>query len=462
MKSFPAFFILLAICAKSVLAQTPMDLIAPQAEEFILENGLQVVVVPDHRTPVVTHMVWYKIGAADEVAGKSGLAHFLEHLMFKGTKTNPSGQFSKWLATIGGQENAFTAHDYTAYFQRTEKRFLPQLMEFEADRMTGLILTDEVVLPERDVIMEERRQVIEQRPEALLGESMLASLYLNHPYGTPIIGWLHEMQQLTSQDALEFYARYYTPNNAILVVAGDVTTQEVRELTQKTYGKVERRAEPPARKRPIEPLSRAARSVTLQDARVKQVAWSRIYLVPSYSSQKKAAAPALELLEEILGGTTGRFYQKLVVEKGIAASSSVGYSGQGLDSGRFSIDVTPKTSENFAQIEAEIAAIIQDIADNGVKAEELERARSSLLANSIYAEDSQTYLARLFGVGLTIGLKFEDIRTWPQSIAVVTPESVREAAKNWLQVERSVTGILTMPVTQPAKIQAEKSEAVIP
>lgn len=447
------FLTLWLATAIHVYAQAPVDLIAPQAETFTLDNGLQVVVIPDHRAPVVTHMIWYKVGAADEVPGKSGIAHFLEHLMFKGTKKNPSGKFSSWLSKIGGQENAFTSEDYTAYFQRTEKRHLPQLMDFEADRMTGLILTDETVLPERDVIMEERRQVIEQRPESLLGESMIAALYLNHPYGTPIIGWMHEMQQLTSKDALDFYAHYYTPNNAVLIVAGDVTSTEVKQMAQETYGKVPRRAEISARKRPIEPASRASRSLSLSDSRVKQVAWSRTYLVPSYSSQKGADGPALELLSEILGGTTGRIYQKLVVEKGVAAGASVSYAGQGLDSGRFSLDVTPKALADFPAVQDEVEGVLQDIMTNGVTAEELERARSSLLASSIYAEDSQTYLARLFGIGLTTGLDFETIRAWPQKIAVVTPESVRDAARTWLQAERSVTGFLTTPAKE------EKAEA---
>ncbi len=452
-------FVLALMCANTTgHAQTPVDIIAPQSDTFNLANGMQVVVIPDHRAPVVTHMVWYKIGASDEVPGKSGIAHFLEHLMFKGTKLHPSGQFSTWLSQIGGQENAFTSNDYTAFYQRTEKRRLPQLMEFEADRMEGLVLTDEVVLPERDVIVEERRQVIEQKPEAILAESMLAALYLNHPYGTPVIGWMHEMQQLTTKDALDFYGKYYTPNNAILVVAGDVTTADVKKLAEATYGKLPRRSEPPLRKRPVEPVARAAREVELVDQRLKQVGWSRIYLVPSYSSQKNESAPALEVLEEILGGNTGRIYQKLVVEKGIAAGASVSYSGQGLDSGRFSIDATPKSTADFAAVTKEVDAIVKDVFINGVTAEELERARASLLATSVYAEDSQTYLARLFGGGLATGLSFEAIRNWPQSIAAVTPAAIKDAAHAWLQKERSVTGLLMMPPPADAEPAKPKTE----
>src|SRR5690349_19956742 len=194
----------------------------PKVSHYTLKNGLELVVVPDRRAPVVTHMIWYKVGAADETPGKSGLAHFLEHLMFKGTKKNPTGYFSQYVATIGGQENAFTTNDYTGYFQRVPADKLHQMMEFEADRMTGLVLTDEVVLPERDVILEEQNQRIANNPRARLGEQIDAALYVNHPYGKPTIGWRPEMEKLSRDDATAFYRRFYGPNNAIVVVAGDV------------------------------------------------------------------------------------------------------------------------------------------------------------------------------------------------------------------------------------------------
>jgi zinc protease len=225
----------------------------PNVSHFTLANGLEVVVIPDHRTPVVTHMVWYRVGSADETPGKSGLAHFLEHLLFKGTKNNPMGLFSRTVATIGGSENAFTSSDYTAYFQRTTRDRLRLMMEFESDRMTGLVLTDEVVRPELKVILEERNQRVENNFGARLSEQMEAALYLNHPYGRPVIGWRHEIEQLTREDAIEFYRRFYTPNNAILVVAGDVTADAVREMAEATYGKVPRVAEVRPRVRPQEP-----------------------------------------------------------------------------------------------------------------------------------------------------------------------------------------------------------------
>ena len=196
---------------------------------FTLANGLELVVIPDHRTPIVTHMVWYRVGSADEQAGKSGIAHFLEHLMFKGTKKNPAGYFSQLIASVGGQENAFTSSDYTAYYQRVPREHLAKMMELEADRMTGLVLTDEVVLPERDVVLEEQNSRVANNPRARLGEQMDAALYLNHPYGRPVIGWRPEIEKLNREDALAFYQRFYGPNNAVLVVAGDVEPDQVRK-----------------------------------------------------------------------------------------------------------------------------------------------------------------------------------------------------------------------------------------
>ena len=195
---------------------------------FTLPNGLQVVVIPDHRTPVVTHMLWYKVGSADETPGKSGLAHFLEHLMFKGTAKHPAGEFSKTVLRVGGNENAFTSTDYTGYFQRVPREQLASMMEFEADRMTGLVLKDENVLPERDVVLEEFNMRVANNPDARLTEQIMAALYLNHPYGRPVIGWRQEIEKLDREDALAFYKRFYAPNNAILVIAGDVEPKEIR------------------------------------------------------------------------------------------------------------------------------------------------------------------------------------------------------------------------------------------
>ncbi len=324
-----AFCIFCAVAAATVMAACgPARAEGPQISHFSLDNGLEVVVIPDHRTPVVTHMVWYKVGSADEQAGKSGLAHFLEHLMFKGTDKNPQGRFSETLATIGGQENAFTTADYTGYFQRIAREYLPTVMEFEADRMTGLVLTEANVPPERDVVLEEYNMRVANSPEARLGEQVAAALYLNHPYGRPVIGWRPELEKLNREDALAFYRRFYTPNNAVLVIAGDVTVDEVRRLAEKTYGKVAARAEIGPRMRPQEPAPVAVRQVTLADPRVAQPSLQRSYLVPSSTTGKAGEPEALEVLAHVLGnGETSRLYRSLVVEQHLATNAGGWYQG---------------------------------------------------------------------------------------------------------------------------------------
>src|SRR5215468_9689720 len=264
-----SLFVALVLVTTSAFAQSTLTSDPP--ETFTLQNGLQVVVIQDHRTPVVTQMVWYKVGSADETPGKSGLAHFLEHLMFKGTAKHPVGEFSQTVLKIGGNENAFTSTDYTGYFQRVPRDQLARMMEFEADRMTGLILKDENVLPERDVVLEEYNMRVANNPDARLTEQIMAALYLNHPYGRPVIGWHQEIEKLNREDALAFYRRFYAPNNAILVIAGDVEVADVRPLVERNFGPIPAQPAIPARRvRPQEPVPAAPRTVTLSDARVEQ------------------------------------------------------------------------------------------------------------------------------------------------------------------------------------------------
>jgi zinc protease len=437
----------IAIAGTATLAISPAAAAAgPDVSHFKLKNGLEVVVIPDRRTPVVTHMIWYRVGSADEEPGKSGLAHFLEHLMFKGTKKNPGGRFSKTLAEIGGQENAFTSQDYTAYFQRVAREHLPLVMEFEADRMTGLVLTDENVLPERDVVLEERRSRTDSDPAAQLSEASQAALFANHPYGNPIIGWEHEIRQLNRKEALEFYRRHYSPNNAILVVAGDVTAQEVRSLAEKAFGSIPARPDIKARVRPEEPEPLAHRRVELTDPRVKQPQLSRNYLVPSYRLAKPGEAEALDLLAHILGsGSLSRLYRALVVDQGIAVNAGSWYSGTVLDRARFGIYATPAPGNSFEKLEAAIDAVLAKIASGGVDMAELERAKTRLIADSVYAQDNQSRLARMYGAGLTVGATVEEIRTWPDRIRGVSAEAVRDAAKTWLELRRAVTSRLSPP-----------------
>jgi zinc protease len=416
----------------------------PDVAHFTLTNGLEVVVIPDHRAPVVTHLIWYKVGAADETPGKSGLAHFLEHLMFKGTKKNPAGLFSQVVATIGGQENAFTSNDYTGYYQRVPSERLKEVMQFEADRMTGLVLTDKVVLPERDVILEERNQRIDNNPSARLGEQMDAALYLNHPYGKPVIGWRHEMEQLSRDDAIDFYKRFYAPNNAVLVVAGDVTAEQVRSYAEDTYGKIARRGDIGGpRHRPQEPPPVAERWLVLADPRVEQPSLSRSYLVPSFATAKRGESEALEVLAHILGtGSNSRLYRALVVDKGIAVSAGAWYQSNALDLSKFGVYGTPRPGTTLPQLAAAIDEVIATLAEKGITAEELERSKTRLIADAIYARDSQASLARWYGTALTTGATVKDVQEWPEHIKAVTAADVQNAAKHWLDKRRSVTGYL--------------------
>jgi zinc protease len=437
-------FAILFICAVlAAPAARNTALAAPTVAQFTLANGLAVVVIPDRRTPVVTHMLWYRVGAADEPAGKSGIAHFLEHLMFKGTAKNPAGRFSQQLATIGGQENAFTSYDYTGYFQRVAREHLETLMEFEADRMTGLVLPDPVIAAERNVILEERNQVVDNQPSARLSEQVQAAQYLNHPYHRPIIGWRHEMETLDREDALGFYRRFYAPDNAILIVAGDVTADEVKALAEKTYGKIERRGAIAARARPQEPPQIAERRVTFADLRVAQPSLQRSYLVPSYTTAKEGEGEALDLLAYILGGgSNSRLYRALVVEKKLATNAGAWYQGTSLDATRYGLYATPATGVSLEKVETALDAVIETLLDQGPTAEELERSKNRMIADYVYAQDNQSTLARLYGAALTTGSTVEAVLARPERLRAVTVEQVRDAARRYLDKRHSVTGYL--------------------
>jgi zinc protease len=370
--------------------------------------------------------------------------------MFKGTKKNPLGRYSQTVATIGGQENAFTTDDYTAYYQRVPRERLKTLMEFESDRMTGLVLTDEVVKPELQVVLEEQNMRVANNPGARLGEAMEAALYLNHPYGRPVIGWRHEIEKLDRDGALAFYRRFYTPNNAVLVVAGDVTTEEVKTLAEATYGKVERVVEVPPRERPKEPVQEAARTVTLADPRVTQASLRRIYLAPSATTAEPGESEALDVLSSILGsGSNSRLYQALVIDKDIALNVGAGYDGTALDYAPFQVSVTPKPGTTLPQIEAAMDAVLAEVIDKGVTAEELARSKNGLIASAAYAQDNQATLARWFGAALTTGLTVEQVLSWPERIGQVTTDSVRAAARRYLDKRRSVTGYLIKDTSRP-------------
>ena len=436
----------LVLAGPSVRAASQEDV---DVTHFVLGNGLEVVVIPDHRVPVVTQMVWYRVGSADEPSGKSGIAHFLEHLMFKGTEKNPAGKFSQVLATIGGQENAFTTADYTGYYQRVAREYLPLVMEFEADRMTGLVLTDANVLPELDVVLEEYNMRVANSPDARLREQVEAALFLNHPYGRPVIGWHHEIKKLNREDALTFYRHYYTPNNAIVVIAGDVTADEVKALAEKTYGKVARRSEIGPRKRPQEPEHTAARQVTLADPRATP-SLQRAYLAPSDSTAKPGEAEALEVLAHILGGgSNSRLQRALVEDRGLANSAGATYSGTSVDQTVFSVYATPRPHVSLSELETAMDAVIDEVAINGITPEELTRAKTRMIAEAVYAKDNQATLARWYGGALATGSTVEDVKSWTEQIRAVTADSVRAAARTWLDKHHSVTGYLIKEWPKP-------------
>ena len=418
-------------------------------ESFTLDNGMEVIVIPDHRAPVVTHMVWYRVGSAEEPAGKSGIAHFLEHLMFKGTEKVPGGEFSHIVARNGGKGNAFTSYDYTAYFQRVAKEQLPLMMEMEADRMTNLKLSLEDIIPERGVVLEERRTRVESQPLALLGEKMTVALYGEHPYGRPIIGWRDEIETLDDGDALQFYRRFYAPNNAALVVAGDIEPDELLELAKAYYGGIKPNKQAVRDKRPeISEIGEPVR-VAHEDERAQQPVFQRLYLAQSYHSAGLEPATAIDMLAEILGaGTTSRLYRALVVEQKVAVSAGAWATTDLLDRGRIGIYAIPREGVKPETLEAAIDAVVAELVDKGVEDEEMERVRRGYLADLIYGWDDQQQQAYVFGASWGSGILPRDVLRWPEVVRSTTRAQVVSSAREYLRAENSVTGWL-LPASQP-------------
>ena len=420
-------------------------------ETFRLANGMEVLVLPDHRAPVVTHMVWYRVGSADEVKGKTGIAHFLEHLMFKGTDKIAPGQFSKIVARNGGQDNAFTNYDYTGYFQVIAKDRLPLVMEMEADRMTHLKLTDKEVLPERDVVLEELRMRIENEPIAQLQSKMNAALFGTSPYGRDVIGYKAEVARLSTQDALDWYHRYYTPKNAVLIVAGDITGAELKPLADKFYGTIEDRAPTHVQDRPAVQWPQEPKRITMHDERVDQASWLRFYPAPSAAELGPRAAAAMDVLAEILGGgTTSTLYQALVVRDRKLTSVQTWYEGDQIGSGSFGVYALPRVGGSMSEVEKAIDAELEKFVAGEIDGDDLARARSTLAAGAIYARDRQQTMAQAYGTGLMTGLSPKDIFTWPDAIRAVTADDVRDAARHVLDARHAVTGEL-LPAAPAAK-----------
>lgn len=414
-------------------------------ESFNLSNGMEVVVIPDHRTPVVTHMVWYKVGGADDPKGSSGIAHFLEHLMFKGTTNHPGTEFQNAISKRGGRENAFTGQDYTSYYQRIAKEHLETMMSYEADRMRGLVLTDDVVNPERDVVLEERSMRTDNDPYMQLWEEVSATLYQNHPYGTPIIGWKSEIEQLNKEKALAAYKKYYSPNNAILIVAGDVTKAQVQPLAEKTYGKIPANDALEQRVRPQEPPHRAEKRIVLEDARVKDEKIIRYYMPPAYGKSNPEETTTLDIVSYLLGeGQNSFLYKKLVKEKGIATQISLWYDGMGLDYGRMAIVATPKSGVSLEQLESALDETIAQFLKTTFTEDEITRAKIKLVSEATYARDSQFELARIVGSARTTGVSLQELQGYLGRVNASKLEKWQEILERVLSKNNRVTGFLKM------------------
>jgi zinc protease len=420
---------------------------AEEITEFFLDNGMQVVVIQDSRVPAVTHMVWYRTGAADEPIATSGIAHFVEHLMFKATDDLQSGEFSEIVEANGGSDNAFTSWDYTGYFQRVAADRLGLMMEMEADRMRDLVFDADEVRTERSVILEERAQRIDSSPGALFNEQMRAALYLNHPYGRPIIGWRHEMEALSIADARALYDTYYHPNNAILIVAGDTTAEEVRALAETHYGPIPASEALPARIRPTEPPHIADRRVIFEDERVANPYVSVSMLAPNRRPGDQAEAAALVYLAEILGGSgqTSLLARTLQTEEQRSLYAAAFFSARGLDTTSFTLLNVPVPGVSLEEAEADLWRVVDRFMEDGIDPAQFERIKFQLAAAEIYEEDDVGGLARSYGVALTGGLTVADVQAWPDVLAAVTPEDVMAAARRLFEDRATVTGYLRRP-----------------
>lgn len=400
------------------------------AQTATLNNGLQIVVVTNKRAPVVTHMVWYKVGAADEQPNLSGMAHYFEHLMFKGTEKLAPGEFSKTVKKLGGNDNAFTSYDYTAYFQNIAVQHLEKVMEMEADRMVNLTITPDHFASEKQVVTEERRQRTENDPKALFGEQLNSALFVNHPYATPVIGWMNEIENHKWEEVKKFYDTWYAPNNAIVVISGDVTLNEILPIATRIYGVLKPKEMPP-RIRPLVPPAAAATAMALRHERIQQPSFQSIRLGPNTRDYKEDVL-ALEILEEIIsGGPTTRLYKNLVVDEKKAINVGLSFNSR-RDYGVVTLygtpteDYTPRDLRKF--IQEEINNIIRD----GVTDLEVSQAKQRLQDSAIFARDSLSGPAMTIGAALTTGSTLDDIENWPDDIEAITPKQIQDAASKYL------------------------------
>ena len=413
--------------------------------DFVLENGLEVVVIEDHRAPAAVQMIWYDVGAADEPPGKSGIAHFLEHLMFRGTEKYGPGEFQQTVELLGGSENGFTSRDYTGYWQRVASDRLETVMEMEADRMNGLLMTGEDISVERQVVLEERNQRTDSNPHALFAEQRMSALYLNHPYGIPVIGWRAEIEGLTRDDLFDFYRQHYVPNNATLIIAGDVQPDEVRQLAEEHYGQIPADPEMAERDRPTEPPHLAARRLAASDPRVASPYVVRIYLAPERNPGEQEKAAALEILAELLGGggATSILGGELEIEEKIAVYTSAFYDGVSLDYATFGLLALPADGVTLQEAEDAVDEVLAEFIAEGVDEDHLARIKAQIRAAWIYGQDSVFQRANHYGQALASGLSIEDVETWPDVLEAVTGEDIVAVAREVLDIKSSVTGWLT-------------------
>lgn len=410
--------------------------------DFMLGNGMQVVVIEDHRAPVVTHMVWYKVGSADEPPGKTGIAHFLEHLMFKGTDTLEPGEFNEIISRNGGNDNAFTSYDYTGYFQRVAADRLDLMMSLEADRMQNLVLTEEEVATERLVVLEERKTRIDNNPSGLFFEARRGAFYSNHPYRNPIVGWQDEIEGLTMQDALDFYALHYAPNNAILVVAGDTTPGAVRALAEKHYGVIPANPAIQDRVRPQEPKHRAAIRLVFTDPRIRQPSLIRGYAAPQRKTGDQREAAALVLLAQLLGGSgiSSVMGQELQLGAKLAVYTTAWHNPLSYDRSDFGLYAVPAPGVALRDLENGVDDVIALFLETGVDLDHLARLKTQVAAQQIYSMDSQDQVARRYGMALTSGLTVADVQAWPDVLQSITAEEIMDAARKVFDVKQSITG----------------------
>ena len=421
------------------------------AQSFTLANGMQVVLIPNHRAPVVSHMVLYKIGSADEPPGKSGIAHFLEHLLFKGTPRYPEGVMNDIVARNGGNQNAFTSHDYTGYYQNIAVDRLPLMMDIEADRMRNLVLDEKTVTTEREVIIEERRMRVENSPDALLGERMDNALWVTNTYGIPVIGWEQEMRGLNRDDNFSFYRAHYAPENAILVVAGDITMDKLRPLAEKYYGVIPRVGDGKPRARPTFLYQKADTRISMHHERVRQPSWSRQIIAPSYNVGDRTDVHALELFSEIIGGgSTTKLYRKLVIDQQVAAGFSAGYSTDAVSYGTFYVGFTPSPGVTIEQAETAYEKALAEFLANGITEADVTQAKNRFAARLAFAKDSPMSAARGVGTSLASGISLEDIENWPDAVNKITLAQVQSAARKLFAENSSVTGILLPELEQAA------------